>query len=335
MHTMIALALAFASCNIHAQATTSDPIPPEVLAILKTGGPTTELLVVNPGDVFPGRVVRADQIVFSPGGTLALTDSTAETLVVVTKKLKFADPSIPSRIFTRLAAAPSGTYAPPGRTEPAATGATNKRGNFGKPGGPGLEGGTGQSSPAPKIWLIVGEIVNRDGQLLTRAKLNLSIEANGVKGGIGGKGGPGGDGGDGAPGQGGESNSIRCNTYGGIGGNGGMAGQGGKGGRGGNGSDGSDIHFAGSLNTLEVLSFVSIRNDPGPGGDAGPPGDYGHGGKGGLGASRSGWCPATKRGEAAHRPPKPPNLGTLGPGNPGQNKGRIYLHEVPDVSRLM
>lgn len=307
-----------------------DAIPADVIRAIADATETTTIFPVNPGEVFGGQVLKADEIVFAPGATLTLTHADAPFIVIAAKRWKFADAAINTKIeVDRTTVAGAGANGGPGGNGADGDGEVNRRGNDGAAGGPGQAGGDGESKSIPHIYLVAGELTSPEGEPLP-GYLRLTLLALGKDGGDGGAGGKGGNGGRGAPGKEGADSLVDCKEGPGPGGTGGAAGQGGQGGRGGNATDGADITIVATSAVNELFSYARIFNEGGFGGRQGRPGIPGQVGAGGRPAPRNGWCGAGRPGDAGDYP-NPPDLGTRGAGNDG-GKGATTLITVKSLA---
>jgi hypothetical protein len=311
-------------------ATAGDAIPADVIEAIANATGSTTIYPVNPGEVFDGQILKADEIVFAPGATLTLTNGDAPFIVIAAKRWKFADATINTRIeVDRTIPAKAGANGNPGSNGADGQGEVNRRGNDGAAGGPGQSGADGESKPIPHIYLIAGELTSPEGEPLP-GYLRLSLLAVGKDGGDGGAGGKGGNGGPGARGKEGATSLFDCKEGPGQGGTGGAAGQGGQGGRGGNASDGAHITIIGTGAVNELFSYARIINEGGYGGRAGRTGIPGKVGAGGRAAPGNGFCGAGRPGDAGDYP-SPPDLGSRGAGDDG-GKGATTLISVKSLT---
>jgi hypothetical protein len=154
-------------------------------------------------------------------------------------------------------------------------------GGDGNNGTAGIDGRSGDKSPAIEIWV----------KSLT-AIPNISLNGeDGILGGKGQNGGRGGHGGDAALGEKWWFFGWHCWSSGGDGGDGGDGGMGGRGGRGGNGGNGGSITIGtlqGTLTSTVTSKSFMLKNQGGHPGQGGPGGSGGVGGAGGR--SGNGEC---------------------------------------------
>ncbi|HDR2706070.1 hypothetical protein [Enterobacter mori] len=304
-------------------------IPPNVLNALKNATDVKKIFPVNPGERFDGQVLKADEIIFAPGATLTLTNTSAPFIVISAKRWKFADAEVTTKIMIAAAQASDGEDGDNGQDGKNGEGEINRRGNDGKPGLPGEPGKNGETSSQPHIYLVAGELTSPNGEPLP-GSLRLAVVASGIDGGNGGTGGKGGNGGRGAPGKKGATSAVDCSSGPGKGGTGGSAGQGGKGGLGGDGANGSDITVVGTRSVNELFSYARIFNDGGFGGRPGRSGLPGKIGLGGIQAGPNGWCKSGQPGDAGDYP-EPLDLGDGEAGKDG-TKGDVTLVTVKNLS---
>jgi hypothetical protein len=328
-----------------AQNITAGDLPPAISAAIRKQ-PQRTLLPINGDERFDIQIVKADEIVFQPGGKITLlnVDGTEKRRsffrsperwpyrVIAARKLKFLNPSILSSIKkdqTRIAKA--GQTGWPGQDQRPARGEVNRRGNDGAHGGNALEGGNGESFYAmPHIYIVVGEIVSQRGRVNT-GELNLQVLFPGYDGGNGGQGGAGGDGGNGAPGKRGASTGD-CTDGPGAGGTGGNAGRGGRGGNAGSGESGANITLVATAHAYEVLSFAKYDVRKGEAGSPGAPGSHGKVGKGGPGGRQWFTCGSGPKGADGSLPTPLNN----GPGKSAKdgNSGSIKYVILPSINHL-
>ena len=227
---------------------------------------------------YPGNIIWADEVRFSPKSTLEFTNLNAPFWAIVARKLIFEEGEIAITRSTSyvVEAAKNGSHGESGIEGSRKTGWLNGRhghhGDSGRSGSAGMDGASGKSVPC---LIIIAQTV----QLL---QPTVSVNLDGFDGGRGGNGGNGGNGGDGERGRKGASSALRCERQCGNGGNGGHAGSGGAAGAGGNGGDGGDFVFIGNRRDGMRIMSLPIRNAGGTGGKPGTPGKAGIAGRGGL-----------------------------------------------------
>lgn len=308
-------------------------IPPEVVEALKRAPVTRTIIPIRGNEEFGEQVVKADEIVFSEGSALTLTNLQAPWIVVAAKRIKFNDPERWSYIRRSPAAegGATGTQGATGNKGADEGGETGRTGNPGHPGGPGGPGGSGGTVQMPDIYIVAGEFLDPSGPL-PAGLLNMVLFFPGLDGGTGGEGGRGGGGGRGGPGKEGATSLFDCKEGGGPGGRGGDGGSGGRGGDGGAGSAGGRLTYVTTKTGAEVLSYVRVNNVGGRGGIAGRGGAPGTPGGGGPGARANGFCRGTSSGPAGGYP-TPVNLGGGANGGDG-DKGSVTAIIVPSVDPL-
>lgn len=305
-------------------------LPGDVLEALKRAEKSTTLFAVNPGDTFGGQILKVDELVFAPAGSLTLTARDVPFIVVAAQTWKFADPDSGSAIqVDRTITATHGGRGSAGAAGANGSGEVGRQGNPGDPGGAGGTGADGETVHRPHIYLLCGAIQSPDG---IPSYLRLSVVGLGVNGGDGGPGGTGGNGGAGASGKMGATSAFDCKEGAGSGGTGGAAGQGGQGGRGADGGNGADVSVLATADAIELFSYARFIVEGGYGGRPGRSGTPGSVGRGGRGGGTNGWCKPGPTGESGDYP-HPVDLGTRGPGNDGE-RGDIVLVTVKDLKPI-
>lgn len=307
-------------------------LPADVLDALKNAQKNTTLFAVNPGDQFDGQILKVDELVFSPAGSLTLTARNVPFIIVSAQRWKFADPDTGSTVqLDRTITARHGTKGADGAQGADGSGEVNRQGNPGAPGGPGGSGGDGERIDRPHLYLICGEIQTPDGKPIP-GYLRLSVVGLGINGGDGGPGGKGGNGGRGAAGKKGATSAFDCKEGAGRGGSGGGAGQGGQGGRGADGGAGADVTVLAKADAIELFSYARFVTEGGYGGRPGRSGTPGSVGAGGRGGTSNGWCKSGPAGDSGDFP-HPIDLGTRGPGQDG-DRGDIVLVTVKNLTPI-
>jgi hypothetical protein len=308
-------------------------IPPEVADALKRAPVTRTIIPIKGVEQFGEQVVKADEIVFSEGAVMTLTNLQAPWIVVAAKRIKFNDPDRWSHIRRDPSAegGATGTQGATGSKGADEGGETNRTGNPGHPGGPGGPGSAGGAARMPDVYIVAGEFLEPSGPL-PAGLLNMVLFFPGMDGGTGGEGGRGGNGGRGGPGKEGATSLFDCKEGGGNGGRGGDGGSGGRGGDGGAGSQGGRLTYVTTKAGAEILSYVRVNNVGGRGGIAGRGGAPGTPGGGGPGARSNGYCRATSSGPAGGYP-NPVNLGGGENGRDG-DKGTVTAIILPSVDPL-
>jgi hypothetical protein len=315
------------------QAIPTGTLPPEIANAIKSAPLTQTLIPVSGEERFSQQIIKADEITFSEGARMTLTNLDYPYVVVAAQRMKFSSPqafSIIQRDPTRLTAG-DGSPGAPGVRGADHPGETNRTGNPGYPGGPGGPGKAGAAKQIPDVYVVVGELLDPRGPI-PPGILNLVLLFRGLDGGDGGTGGKGGSGGNAGNGKEGATSLFDCKEGGGPGGTGGTAGAGGKGGDAGNGGNGADLIFVTTRPGYDVLSFSRINNVGGRAGLPGRPGETGAPGAGGRGAGSNGFCKSTRDGSPGGFP-SPIDLGSGNPGADGQ-KGSVTAVILPSVAPL-
>jgi hypothetical protein len=289
-----------------------------------------EVYPVVDRQVFSERVLKANEIVFQPGGNLIFSNIDGDHLAIIANKIKFSgtadsDVYMISRMESSLEDGKDGNRGRNGDS-PCCNGVH---------GGDGKEGASGEDGKhpyLPDLYVFANEIVWEAEN--TVGKIRTTFVFPGLNGSNGGHGGRGGNGGNGGAGRGGDSSWRKCNRQPGPGGNGGNAGIGGGPGNGGDAGNGSNIYFIGPRDVLDVFSFSTFQIDaglPGKGGMRGQSGDPGGGGRAGH---RTGFCTSKKpRGRTGSTPPNShPGIGVVGDSG---HRGQVYMIEVKGISELL
>ncbi|ARO31723.1 hypothetical protein NXC14_CH03838 [Rhizobium sp. NXC14] len=234
-------------------------IPGEVLDAIKNAS-VISVIPINSEESFGQQVIKADQIVFAPGSRMVLKGLNYPWIAVVTKQLRFSDPSQFSFIMRdpAVVSAADGNAGTTGSKGLDGTGEVNRQGNPGLAGQDGTAGEPGATQQLPTIYIIAGEILDPGGAI--PGFLNFGISVAGINGGDGARGGTGGAGGPGARGKEGASSLFDCKEGPGRGGRGGDGGRGGRGGDAGNGGNGANIVYVTLADGMQVLSYARVND---------------------------------------------------------------------------
>lgn len=289
-------------------------VPADVIAAIKSA-PNRAIFNVSTAEVFSENILKCDELVFSPRGSLTLSNwdsRKAPFLAIVARKWKFSAPQERAIIqrSTNLAASSGGAggTGPRGQDGPSDDTA-------GMPGGQGGTGAIGETVNLPPIYLFGERTVDQPGNPIPW--MNLIVLANGVLGGNGGRGGSGGNGGNGASGHPGSDSLFDCKRGPGDGGAGGQGGYGGVGGQAGLGGDGGTVYYVGPQAFIDIITFSNLINVGGPAGLAGGGGRGGNGGSGGPRGTNTFYCKGGSPGSDGRDGPQ----GSGGPSSSDGKKG--------------
>lgn len=329
----LGLFTAFGGPSLAQPAIPTGSLPSEIADAIKNAPLTQTLIPITGDERFNQQIIKANEISFSPGSRLTLTNINAPWIVIAAKTIKFASPTTYSFIsrdptIDSAGRGADGSVGSKGADNPGETGRT---GNPGGAGGPGRPGGAGGVLQLPTIYIVVGSFDDPKGPI-PPGVLNLVIFDRGVNGGDGGTGGKGGDGGHAGNGKEGATHLFDCGEGGGPGGTGGTAGPGGRGGDAGPGGNGGNIVFVVTQQAYNDLSFFTINNVGGQSGTPGHGGPVGYPGQGGGGANSNGYCQATHSGPSGAYP-SPSNLGDGSTAQDGA-KGSVTAAIIPVVPQF-
>jgi len=146
---------------------------------------------VNPGEIFNGQTLKADEIICEPNATLTFTNISVPFWVIYCEKLKLKNNSLPVRV--ELDQTIKGKNGENGLAGVNGVGEIDRQGQPGIAGQAGLTGDLGESLKNPDLYIIVKEIICIDTlQNIEDSKFVLDFD--GLSEGDGGNGGNGGDG---------------------------------------------------------------------------------------------------------------------------------------------